>query len=31
MLAVKPLGLGCAEEELRPIGVGASIRHGQDT
>ena len=31
MLAIKPLGLGRAEEELRSIGVGASISHGQNT
>ena len=31
MLAIKPLSLGSAEEELRPIGVGASVSHGQNT
>ena len=31
MLSIKPLGLGRAEEELRPISVGASISHGQNT
>jgi hypothetical protein len=27
MLAIKPLSLRRAKEELRPIGVGASISH----
>merc|ERR1719244_414848 len=31
MLPVQPLSLGSAEEELGPIGVGASISHGQNT
>ena len=31
MLAIQPLGLGGAEEELRPVGVGSSVGHGQDT
>ena len=31
MLAIKPLGLGRAKEELRPIGVRASVSHGQNT
>merc|ERR1719244_544747 len=30
MLPVQPLSLGSAEEELGPIGVGASISHGQN-
>ena len=31
VLAIQPLGLGGAEEELRPVGVGSSVGHGQDT
>lgn len=31
VLAVEPLGLGRADEELRSVGPGASIRHGEDT
>lgn len=30
VLSVEPGGLGRAEEELRAVGVGASISHGQD-
>ena len=29
MLAIQPLGLGGAQEELRPVGVGAGIGHGE--
>jgi hypothetical protein len=28
VLAIEPGGLGCAQEELRTIGVGSSIGHG---
>ena len=31
MFAIKPLGLGSAEEELGSIGVGARIGHGENT
>ena len=31
MLAIEPLRLDGAEEELRAVGAGASIGHGQDT
>jgi len=31
VLTIQPLGLGGAEEELRPVGVGSSVGHGQDT
>jgi len=31
VLAVQPLGLGGANEELRAIGVGSSVSHGQDS
>ena len=30
VLAVKPVGLDGAQEELRAVGAGASIGHGQD-
>merc|ERR1719244_1322743 len=30
MLPIQPLSLGSAEKELGPIGVGASISHGQN-
>ena len=30
VLAIEPVGLDGAEEELRPVGVGASVGHGQD-
>ncbi len=31
MLAVQPGGLGSADEELRAVGVGTSVGHGEDT
>ena len=31
MLAIKPSGLDSADEELRSVGVGTSVGHGQDT
>merc|ERR1712168_247815 len=31
MLVIQPLGLCSAQEELRTIGVGSCIRHGQDS
>jgi len=31
VLAVQPLGLGGANEELRAVGVGSSVSHGQDS
>ena len=31
VLAVKPVGLHGAQEELGAVGVGASVGHGQDT
>ena len=31
VLAVQPLGLGGAQEELRAVGVRASVGHGQDS
>ena len=31
VLAIEPLGLGGAEEELGPVGVGPSVGHGEDT
>lgn len=30
MLAVEPLGLGSADEELRSVSPGSGIRHGED-
>jgi len=30
MLVVQPRGLDSADEELRPIGVGSSVSHGED-
>lgn len=30
MLAIQPLCLGRADEELRPVGVRACVSHGQD-
>lgn len=30
MLVVKPLGLDGADEELRPVGVGSGVGHGED-
>lgn len=29
VLAIQPRGLDCADEELRPIGIGAGIGHGE--
>ena len=31
VLAIQPRGLGGADEELRAVGVGTSVGHGQDT
>ena len=31
VLAIEPLGLGGAEEELGPVGVGSSVGHGENT
>ena len=31
VLAIQPLGLGSAEEELASVGVGSSVGHGQDS
>lgn len=31
MLAIQPGGLDGAEEELRSVGIGSSVGHGQDT
>ena len=31
VLAIEPLGLGGAQEELRPVGVGAGIGHGENS
>jgi len=31
VLSIQPFGLDGAQEELRPVGVGSSVRHGQDT
>jgi len=31
VLSIKPLGLDCAEEELRTVGVGSAVGHGQDS
>ena len=31
VLPVQPLGLGGAEEELAPVGVGAGVGHGEDS
>lgn len=31
MLAVEPLGLGRADEELRSVGPGTSVGHGQNS
>ena len=31
VLAVQPLGLGRAQEELGAVGVGSSVGHGQDS
>ena len=31
VLAVEPVGLDGAEEELRAVGAGASVGHGQNT
>ena len=30
VLPVQPGGLGCADEELRVVGVGAGVGHGED-
>ena len=29
MLVVQPLGLDCGDEELRSVGVGAGVGHGE--
>ena len=31
VLAIKPVCFHCAQEELRPVGVGSSISHGENT
>jgi len=31
VLAIQPLGLGSAQEELGTVGVGSSVSHGQDS
>ena len=31
MLAIQPLGLGRAQEELRPVRVGPGVGHGQNS
>jgi len=31
VLSIEPLGLDCAEEELRSVGVGSAVGHGQDS
>ena len=31
VLAIKPLGLGSAEEELASVGVGSGVGHGEDS
>ena len=31
VLAIQPLGLGCADEELGSVGVGSSIGHGENS
>jgi hypothetical protein len=31
VLSVQPGGLGSANEELRAVGVGTSVGHGEDT
>ena len=31
VLAIQPLGLGGADEELGAVGVGASVGHGEDS
>ena len=31
VLAIQPLGLGRAQEELRPVRVGPSVGHGQNS
>ena len=31
VLAIQPLGLGGADEELGAVGVGTSIGHGEDS